>query len=201
MKSTIGASIRPPRSRGSSPARRASVDPPASARSEARWITGPSASGSENGIADFEDVGAVARERHQDLGGAREIGVAGRHVGHQAGPFASRGYGRTPSAIARHQRPPSRAAWTLITSLSPRPDRLTSRIASFGQRRRDPAGVRDRVRRLERRQDPLLAPEPLERRQRRLVVDPACIPRGRSRAATRARARPTRSRGRRRSSA
>ncbi len=49
MNSTIGASMADRVSRIIFSAPR-SVDPLASARSDARWITGPSASGSENGI-------------------------------------------------------------------------------------------------------------------------------------------------------
>ena len=131
MKSTIGASIRDRASRGSSRATPRSVVPLASARSEARWITGPSASGSENGTPTSITSAPLAGQRDQDLGGAREIRIAGRHVGHE--PGLSRGADAGEGVgDARHQRAPSSAAWTLSTSLSPRPERLTSRIASFG---------------------------------------------------------------------
>ena len=59
----------------------------------------------------------------------------------------------------------------------------------------------DGVRRLERRQDALLARQPLERARARRRRRSTCIRRAPSRAATRARARPPRSRGRRKSNA
>src|SRR5262245_35518899 len=43
------------------------------------------------------------------------------------------------------------------------------------QRGREPAGVRDGMRRLERRQDAFLATQALERRERIVVVDPGVL--------------------------
>ena len=61
-----------------------SVVPLASARSDARWITGPSASGSENGTPTSRTSAPFVGQRDQDLRGAREIRIAGRDVGHEA---------------------------------------------------------------------------------------------------------------------
>ena len=56
-----------------------SVVPDASARSLARWMTGPSAIGSLNGNSQLEDVGPGFGERGQEPPGRREVRVAGLH--------------------------------------------------------------------------------------------------------------------------
>ena len=106
------------------------------------------------------------------------LGIAGGDVGDQAGPRRSSRIVENASAMPRHHartfrdwRRPS-AFCTLITSLSPRPDRLTSRMRPVGIVGASAAGVRHRVRRLERRDDALLARQPLKRVERALVVDP-----------------------------
>ena len=55
------------------------------ARSLARWMTGPSASGIAEGHAELEHVGAGVNGGESDVARGREVGVAGGEVGDEAG--------------------------------------------------------------------------------------------------------------------
>ena len=130
------------------------LPPAASARSVARWMTGPSASGSENGTP-TSMTSAPARSS------AFRISAERGRSGSPAVVYVIRPVRPRRAQSCETSRrdgssgsgsPTSSAFSTVLTSLSPRPDRLTSRIAS-AQRLRDALGVGDRVRRFQRRQD------------------------------------------------
>ncbi len=76
-----------------------SVAPAASARSVARWITGPSASGSENGTP-ISRTSAPARSRRLRISaGDVEVGIAGRHIRDEAGALLAPRMARSASSI------------------------------------------------------------------------------------------------------
>ena len=91
-----------------------------------------------DGHAHFEHVGAVIGKRHENLRGPIERRIPGGDVRHQSGTPAGLDRGEALGnlrhakllRIVRHVRILS---FTLSTSLSPRPDRFTRRIASFGK--------------------------------------------------------------------
>ena len=116
--------------RAPSPAPASRPMPRASARSLAFWITGPSAIGSLNGTPSSmmsAPAAAIAR-----MIGDRAVGVriAGRDVGDQrlAACVAQRGERRRRCGSSARPRASSSA--TVSMSLSPRPERLTSRCRS-----------------------------------------------------------------------
>ena len=98
------------------------VAPDASARVPAAWITGPSASGSENGHAELDEVGAAVGVGLADRPRRVEVGEAAHQVGHQRRvPVRGRERGRDPLDAGAHAS--SSAASASARSLSPRPER------------------------------------------------------------------------------
>ena len=166
-------------------------------------MTGPSASGSENGTPTSMHVGARAIERLQDLRRARQIRVAGGRERDQAGPPFASGCARTCRRVGSRGllHASARLFSTVCTSLSPRPERFTSTRRVAAQLARDALRVRDRVRRLERRQDALEPRQRLERLAAPRRRWRTRIRRGRARAATHAPGRPPRSPARPKSNA
>ena len=118
--------------------------PCASAFSAARRITGPSASGSENGKAELDEIGATVDRGFRQLGrlgAGHQIDDEG--LGHGAFAHACEGLGEVLVAAAREADD----------------DQLRVEVVDPGQR----------VRRLERRDDPLGACEPPEGLERLVV--------------------------------
>ena len=170
-------------------------------------MTGPSASGSENGTPTSSTSAPARSSALQDLRGARQIGIAGGDVGDQPRRAVPRAAARTSSARrlisdCRVDRPDAQLSLTVCTSLSPRPDRLTSDDRPRLRARREPHARR-------RSRAPIRAPEgcPSSRAsvwnavERLGIRRRARTRRARARAARRARVRPRRNRGRPRSNA
>ena len=147
------------------------VMPAARARSFASWMTGPSMTGSENGMpTSMASAPATAAARDHPVHRpepAGEVGhealAAGVPVGPQRGLEVR---ARSPSPDAQPARRLRRAAHPRIsiicaTSLSPRPDRLTSTVLPASDARSRHPG--DGVGRLERGDDPLGPRQQLER--------------------------------------
>src|SRR5437764_520455 len=77
-------------------------------------------------------VGAVTRQARQDFITCRGVGIAGHEVGHKACALGGLEIGEALGDAAHQALIPSIAA-TCGTSLSPRPDRLTTSRLSFGK--------------------------------------------------------------------
>ncbi len=121
--------------------------------------------------AKLEYVGARRHQRLHDRQRRRERWIARRDIGNQRGtPGLAQPRKRCIDAIQGFAFRASRSA-TVAMSLSPRPERLTSRIRSFAERGGELFCVGERVRRLERGDDPLDAAALVESLQRFLVVD------------------------------
>ncbi len=197
VKSTMGVSTdsRTARTRSSVPR---SVMPAASARSVARWITGPSASGSENGTPTSSTAAPARDSAIEDLDGRLAIRIAGRAVRNDP-PLTRSGERVLRSASSAHRRfrrggriEDLLHAQHVLVAASRQVDQEHLVAAAS----RAPAGRRGRSR-ATTRAPPGSPPRargvetPRARRCRRST----CIPRARSRAATRAPARRPRSPG------
>ena len=124
---TIGAeTVGRTRSTSASAARR--LPPAASARSVARWMTGPSASGSENGTP-TSSTSAPARSSAFRISADR--GRSGSPAVVNVTRPGCRRASREVRVEALTRSPPdaARCFSTVCTSLSPRPDRFTRMIA------------------------------------------------------------------------
>ena len=142
------------------------VAPAASARVPAAWITGPSASGSENGTPELDEVGARVGAREARIARGVERREAAHQVRHQrrALPWPANAAAiRSAAGLGRLgiHRPSTSAR-----SLSPRPESVIRSIDDPSRVREHP---RERVRGLERRHDPLEPRDQLERGQRLVV--------------------------------
>ena len=103
------------------------------ARSLERWITGPSAIGSENGTPSSITSAPPFDQRVHERHGERRLGIAGGDEGNRApcGPAAcSASKVAAMRDMALQILMPDFSA-TVCMSLSPRPERLTSRIWSL----------------------------------------------------------------------
>ena len=185
-------------------ARRASGCRPASAASAACWMTGPSITGSEYGRPTSTQVDAAVdhrADRRDRPSTRRDTRPAGSRPA-RPGPRHARRHVRERHCVTRSSRP-SRAlrsdrsarrtevqSTAVSTSLSPRPDRLTSdRPSGPSSRARRSQRAGERVRALDRRDDALGPAQQREGVHRLGVGDRLGSSPGRSRAARRARAR------------
>src|SRR5690606_2591437 len=83
------------------------------------------------GHADLDEVGAGAGQRLQDRERGFGIRIAGRDEGHERRAALGAAGGKAPVDTA-HQNCPPRMSATCGTSLSPRPERLTTMMWSCG---------------------------------------------------------------------
>src|ERR1700752_2653729 len=145
----------------------ASVAPAASARSVARWITGPSASGSENGTP-------TSRTSAPEPASVRKMSAVAAMLGSPAVTYVTR-----PVRLSALSRANTCSMRDMIAPLEHAFDRLHVLVAAARQvheqdgisleRRRHLAGVSDAVSRFERRDDAFGARQFLERPERLLV--------------------------------
>ncbi len=173
---------RPGRPRRGRPARRGSpsgVAPGSSARCEAAWMTGPSMTGSEKGMpTSMASAPAAAAARTASAQPGQPAGDVGHEQLAAGGPPLPQRLLELAALVrcgGDHWSPSMSIIWA--TSLSPRPDRLTSTVgpASAGAAPHHPG---DGVGRLEGRDDALGARQQLERVEHlgvgdRLVAGPA----------------------------
>ena len=180
-----------------------SVAPAASARVPAAWIDRPVGERVGERHAELDEVGAAVRAGLADAPRGLEVGEAAHQVGHQR---------RAPAAPPRRRRRSARrrCSTPIVEPSSRAPRRGPCRRGRRGRRgrrvvraprRRRAEHPGDRVRGLERRDDPLERGEPREGGERLVVGDRDVARAAACRAGARARGRRRGSRGRRRSSA
>src|SRR6185369_3585812 len=83
--------------------------------------------------AEFDDVGACLGQRLDDIERGREIGIAGHHIGDEGRAPRFLELSETGVDTRGHLVLPFRMSPTCGTSLSPRPERLTTIRWSFGR--------------------------------------------------------------------
>ena len=128
-------------------------------------MTGPSASGSENGTPISMNIRAGLRHCRDNGGRSLRIGIAGRKVGHEAAAPAALSAGRRSAAVAdiRHRSPRDGAPFLdALDVLVPAPRQVDQQHLIPLHRRREPAGIRNRVRRFECRAGCLLPGQGVE---------------------------------------